>query len=639
MLRIVSSIWSSLVRVAARAAGDSLNPPAARRKRMRAPTVALLAASLLLGPSSPAQTDAPTLPSPADALDAFNAVQAFVREWRAPEPAALRDPPGTHGACVTLRLAGKALGSAGVMSSAGDSVALATRAALQEAAARAPVERDALREERIADLASAVTIDLQLAGRPTPLLGETFDEAAAQLSPGLEGVAARAPDGFVPVFPGEQLAANISPAQAIRAAASEAGLPLRELAELRRDHGAIVYRFPVLHAAQLEPGAGAMFLHRGGRIFPMHEMTAAVLRDTAAGVARSLMSRAWPGEEPRGMLGTYEPWVDRYDPLLASPEEQALAALALFRYAAMAGVDPAESARASRFAWRVLDDLAVIDEGEPGPLERPAAAALLVLALDAARVRPPGMSPVMDEEHPIASEARRIVTAAFDERQGWTTDADPASRAMLAHALAALAMGDDTLRPSAGAAVRALFRDAPLGALPALTPWLGWAELALAQGEAAVPAATALRELRDAVWFHQIGYADAGAEDADLLGGVVFTAARTPLPTWQLARPVALLATMFADPRLTSDDEAMGELVRLMLAMRFIRQLTVDEPLMHMFRDAERSLGGVRGAPWDQRLRVDAAAMSLLAIVETLEAGRARAAGAAVRSAEGSGGP
>ena len=589
----------------------------------------------VLGPSSFAQTDPPAIPDPAASLEAFNHIETLVREWRAPEPGELRDPPGTHGASVTLRLAGRVLGRGSVMSTDGDALLLATRAAIHEATARAPVERDALREEHLAELGRVVTLDVQLAGRPSPLLGETFADAAASISPGLEGVAARSADAFFPIFPGAQLTANIGPAQALQAACSEAGLPVAELASLRKNHGAIVYRFESHHMAQLEPSAGAIFLHRGGRIFPMQELNADVLRRTATGIARNLIVRVWPGEEPRGMLGAYEPWIDRYDPLVATPGEQCLAVLALFRYAGMSGVEAAESARTARFAWRILDDLALVDEGETDPLDSHATAALLVLALDAALPRPPGMAEIISDEHPTVARAREMITSAFVEADGWLTDESPASRAMIACALVTLAQQDSALRPKAEESVRTLFRETDQGALVALTPWIGWAEIALAQGADRIPAAAALRELRDLVWFHQITYADAGAQDADLLGGVVFTAARTPLPTWQLARPVSLLATMFADPRLTTDEEAMGELVRLMMAMRFVRQLAADEAVMHMFRDEERALGGIRGALWDQRMPVDAGAMSLIAIVETLEAGRARAESNAVRDQAG----
>ena len=91
-------------------------------------------------------------------------------------------------------------------------------------------------------------------------------------------------------------------------------------------------------------------------------------------------------------------------------------------------------------------------------------------------------------------------------------------------------------------------------------------------------------------------------DSPDLLGGIVFTAARNPLPTWQAARPVAFAATMLADPRLTPPAQVSEQTAALMRSLRFLMQLTADDAGLHMFRDRERALGGVREAPWNQRM-------------------------------------
>src|SRR5207247_1603585 len=92
-----------------------------------------------------------------------------------------------------------------------------------------------------------------------------------------------------------------------------------------------------------------------------------------------------------------------------------------------------------------------------------------------------------------------------------------------------------------------------------------------------------------------------------------------PLPTWNAARPLAMLATMLGDSRLTSQDERPGEVVRTVEGLRFVRQLVVDEPVTFMFKGpAKRTLGGVRAAPWDIRMPPDATSLSLLTVCEAL---------------------
>ncbi|MFN7440371.1 MAG: hypothetical protein ACK5TV_09295, partial [Phycisphaerales bacterium] len=103
-----------------------------------------------------------------------------------------------------------------------------------------------------------------------------------------------------------------------------------------------------------------------------------------------------------------------------------------------------------------------------------------------------------------------------------------------------------------------------------------------------------------------------------LVGGIVFTKSRNPLPTWQAARPIAFIATMLGDPRLTAPDERSRELVRLLTSLRFLRQLQADDSTAWMQALPGSARGGIRSAPWDQRMPVDATAITLMAITESI---------------------
>jgi len=112
---------------------------------------------------------------------------------------------------------------------------------------------------------------------------------------------------------------------------------------------------------------------------------------------------------------------------------------------------------------------------------------------------------------------------------------------------------------------------------------------------------------------------DAGPDAQDLVGGIVVPGGGPPLPTWQTARLVAFLATMLGEPELTTPKERPGEIVRLLAAARFLRQLQVDDTLGWMCNDAALVKGGIRNATWDQRTQTDATAMALLAVLETIK--------------------
>ena len=125
--------------------------------------------------------------------------------------------------------------------------------------------------------------------------------------------------------------------------------------------------------------------------------------------------------------------------------------------------------------------------------------------------------------------------------------------------------------------------------------------------------------MRDSVWANQFTAADAQPGDEDLVGGIVMTVGgMNPLPSWHTARRVAFLATMLGDDRLTEPGERGTQLVTLLRSIRFLRQLSIDEAILHMCRSPEWAAGGVRSSLWDQSMPPDATAFTLLAVTEML---------------------
>jgi len=567
----------------------------------------------------------PALPLPSDAMRSWRIVHEWVQAWRAPEEPASIDPPGATGVCVTIRLDHLVLGRATDVGEDDAALYRAARAAIGQARERAPVERSAGLEDRLRLLAPSLTLDIQFAGALVPLLGDTFDEAALSVAAGLDGAAVRIGDRVRAVFPATMLSQNATAASALAATAAEmlnepVNIPGRDLKSLREHRALTPYRFPALHLAQIAPGREPVFLTRGGRVIPPTDISGPALRAFADHLADNLRSRI---DEQGVMPGPYEPWNDGYAHAVGTPTERALAAFALARYSTAPTTDAARSLAATRAAWVVLDALA----REPSWADDPASAAGFLIALHSLPPRPTDLDPARAPSPELEQHALGAIALAFGE-SGWTPSLAPAPRALVAYAAAVVsetrpgACSPDT----ALSMLRALLGETPPGQIVALMPWAVWAELELATPEQPIPSAVALVEMRSLVWRHQVSLTDTATISPDLLGGIVFTAGPSPLPTWQTARPLPALASMLGDTRLTPVNDRPGEFARLLLSLRFLRQLAADEHVVHLYPNPTHALWGVREGLWNQRQPADATAMTLLAVSETLRATRSAAA-------------
>jgi hypothetical protein len=181
-------------------------------------------------------------------------------------------------------------------------------------------------------------------------------------------------------------------------------------------------------------------------------------------------------------------------------------------------------------------------------------------------------------------------------------------------------IGDPELVDRADAALRAAYARTPPGEWVGLMPWAGWAEIEiaaarrnLAGGDGALVGEAALRDVRELLWRHQVGTSDVSPTDRDLVGGIVFTRGRQPLPTWHSLRPLALAATMMGDPRLTAENEFPGQVLRMLASVRFLRQLCADDAVMSW---ADGPAWGVRAATWTDEQPEEATPMALVVLSE-----------------------
>ncbi len=592
--------------------------------------IALFLAAALNGRAL-AQAIAIAPPGPQEAMEAWKLVDAWVRAGKVDEAAAA--PAKVAAASVTLRLDGSVFGRGVALETDARPLHTAAQAAIEEALSRIPAT-SALRDQIRAEALARATISLELAGPMIPVTLATYDEADMVINPGLEGVAARFGDRVAGMFPEWMLVSGLMPGDGLVAciskASGDAALAVRvdpraQPRALAREHGAVFYRFRTTHLAQVESGGTPRFLHRCDLLVQPSEIDTAAVRSMADDMAAWLIGHDAAGVDRDDLTvlgGRYEITTNKQATTLVF--EQALAALALAEYA-MVLDGPGRDAAIERA--HALTATLLEQAGNGSGWTDPVAAAFTRIAM----VRLAAAGRPVAPPSPLTVPQMDAVADACWTGGEWVAKLPEAARSIIALSVAerAAASGDAQLRERAEAMVRSIYRETGNDRLVSHMPWVGRAELLLATDAQQVPAAAALRQMRDQVWRHQVTFEDAGVDDVDLMGGIVFTAAPEPRPTWHSVRPAVFLAQAMGDPRLTDDDEVLREVARMTRMTRFIHQLAVGDGLARIARSPTRAEGGVRAALWELEQPPEATALSLMFLTEVIRSGEKAAARAA----------
>ena len=583
-------------------------------------------------------------PAPEASMRAFRAVSGWVRLWSvpaslSPEESRALALPVPSAACVTLRFAGEVVGRgeaiAGPTSAAQgegpDVILQAARAALEAAELKLPLQRTRDLPEQARKLAPEITISLELAGAFTPIEPGTWADAELSLAPGLDGVSvtpAQSRPGIKPqiMFPSQMLLTNLLPHRAMAALAAQsigeggAAAVLEEPKLVREKHALRFSRFRVTHLAQPSPGTEPVFMFRGQRIISSQRaMSRAELEAMARALVAHLNLRTQ--RPPSSAAGD---WQEEHSRVLALLATQAASRM----LAARDGTGAEEPSSIDRL---LLPPDAARIRVLPNWKSESTAALSLLTAVHAGY----GLPRASADTDRVGSISLERTLAAFDaiKPDAAKPDASRPQRVLMLSALAqtaAIPGGPEAWQklwfradPSRlRQVVSSVFASAEPGQLVSDMPWLGWAALAASQ-QGDVIGAAPLRDMRAALWVHQCGVSTATPDTQDLLGGIAFTKGlaegkAAALPTWQCARPLAFVATMLRDPRLTEPQERSAELVKLLAALRFLRQLQVDDASAWLYAEPAKAVGGIRASVWDSALPLDASSMTLLCVTEAL---------------------
>lgn len=560
-------------------------------------------------------------PEPKLMMGGFASLRKWIDGWDVVASEAAKALGNSSGAvCVTLRYGGRVVGR---------SVEVGGPDALERAARN--VMKDALGffgEKGKPKHADRIAISLEAAGALIPYQPSSYDDSDLEIPAGLDGVGARAGERdrerLRLVFPSMMLtfghgaertvgSGGQSPGDALAACAAnvleDPAVGIRsdstnDPAKLMRDRKVTFYRFEVSQLAQISPAEAPVFLFRQGKVFQERDVSVAAMKTWADGLANHLLSRVSVHDKGALVSGLYSPVSGACVPR-AEIAEQALIGMALAR-AAQSGVLTAEAAGKSMEAARaIVRDLAA-EESEKRRIETsPIASAALLLTVQALATDAP--------------EARGAIEAARREVRNVLEGPVRSPSVSALAAWAAMGVeGKPELLVAAKSAVPAIFRAAPVEKLAAAMPWIVMAARSV-DPEGAIASGVALDQWRDLVFKFVMRPQDAGRDGEDLVGGLVFTGSKAPLPSAQSLRVIAGLAAMLNDNRLTSPADRGAEIARLVPSLRFVRQLMSDEYTGTMFVDPLRAEWGVRNSLWDQRMSGEASALALITLCEAIE--------------------
>lgn len=564
-------------------------------------------------------------------MRAFRYAQARVRGEQPEPPAVAR----LTGAEVILRINHTPV-ARGQSWGGGVSLAEACDALLAELDHNLPAGRDVVEADHRASLIASATMTMELAGALVPIRCDTFADASGATEPGLDAIVVRKAEATTGMFPLWALGSGLEAPRVLQACVASAagdaaaaipGVPDSEAGSAASKFGLAYYRARTSQIATLATGGEPVFLTRSGRVVPSTDVTLPALRRLTDQVADHLCQRVWD----EGCIGQYQ-YLSGAAPV-ADADGAALAAYSLAEYANWRG--DSDQARSARAAATTLVGVLLRDatasapaaeigfkakEAIPSAWGSPAAEALTLLTIR--ELLAGGEAPRVDGARLTRLDA--AVAARFVGER-WDDKTDARQRGVVALALAARAVDAAQASPTEVSpaweqgqrAVRSVFRETPPERLVSQMPWLGRAELMLA-GTGEVPASTALREMREQCWRVQVGGDEPDA--MDLAGGLVLSGEGSRRPTWHSLRPLGFLARMLAEERLTGEADVLPQLARVVAGARFTRQLAADEAVTALALEPGRAAWGIRAATWDAHQPVDASAIGLLTLRETVDA-------------------
>lgn len=295
------------------------------RARSRTRWACLLLVGLVAITAAPAVTRAeePGQPDLDRSIGAWLTLRGWLDEGNTPsetDPAASLEVPDLSEASVLLRLDGRIVGRGADPDGDDRAIRRAFGRALAQARGDGVIRN--LPEPWRSSPGRRLTLELELAGPRTPLVGGTLGAAARRLEPGIDGIAIVRSEETATVLPGRLLAigqADDMSATLIRLI-GQVGLPPVDLPELRRLDSVQLERLRSLRLGQAAPGDLPTVLRRSGPLIERRTLDPADLEATLETLKGRLAAWRAPADPstPPSTPGAAPLWLGDYDPIARS---------------------------------------------------------------------------------------------------------------------------------------------------------------------------------------------------------------------------------------------------------------------------------------------------------------------------------
>ncbi|MDG2200636.1 MAG: hypothetical protein P8K80_05590 [Phycisphaerales bacterium] len=568
--------------------------------------IIVLLACLLSVLSMDARADS-GLPGVEQSVEAWYVVRGWVTDFALPDaasPAARTGVDDAFACCLILRQSGRVLGVGTATETEGRMLHRATTRALSMALAD-PALR-ALPDDIRESIGAKLTVELEITGPMQPLIGHTPAEFQDDIHPLHHGLALRWNEKWSMKFPsrlrGMNRRADVSMLDGM-AISLGLGSGLRNA--LERD-GIAAYRFRTIDLAQSQPDAPPQLVVGGTMSQPPALPGVDDLSMARDSLLTHVRSRQWPGEEPLGLVGSYDPSTDQYEPIVAPTLDQAMTAWALGRVANSTSIDRPSRDAARDTAAELLAALLTVEETTP--VEN----AAILLAMQTNGI-----------DHDITMDFPAWWLC--EDCDNWDPETAPSGHDLALMSFAMSESPDIHDRALARQLADLAWERTPVTRQVSLMPWIVWTELTLARSGDSMPSSyhqdghelESLRGLRQLVMERQVPPGDTRF-GAELAGGIVL-GERPVHVTAKSLRPFAAMPAMYQHEQITTAEDREEQFARLQFAMRFLLQLQVSEADAALYRTPSRVSGGIRMAPWDARMPTSAQVMALVTLSDVID--------------------
>lgn len=436
------------------------------------------------------------------------------------------------------------------------------------------------------------------------------------------------------VWPGEAITRNILPPTYLTLGLKRLGMDRGAIDQLARPGGIALARFKTLHIVRPDRGLEPIILVRSGTDQPKYPVDDKALVAMTDRLIEQLNNRFL---DDRTMRGTYQPTSGRYDPAIAPPDQAALACYAIVRYCSLIAETRSYDNSRQTFLRKAIDatDLIADYALTPNAHLKPQVNALVLLTMLQA--------PADQVDKPLRDRIADLLVKQLTQPDAPQLKQAPA--ALVAASLASLY--ERTRQPEVGELARKMLDqvwDQPNKTPGVATmPWLILVDQTAGNllypdtnpdnARTRAHRRAVIAGVIDQLLQHQVIEPPQLGPD-DVLGGFVLSPAppgSPPNPDWRNAQALLILALALRDDAIVADHDKLGWLIAAGYAARFVGQLMMDDNSCFYVRDRVAARGGVRLAPWDNRLAVAPSAVSLLALTElqtTLNAMRPEPPGA-----------